>query len=338
MNRWTRVAMVSALALAFGAAEASAQQPQQQQAPQQGQRGGRGGGGGGGNPDARSGPRPANMGPSPMKRRPDLRVPAPYNYATFQDPLALADNVWMNELTIIEMRDLVQKYGYKTAIIPNGTMESNGPYLVTSKHDHVLKVTADRIARTLGKALVTPVVMWDTGDPLKTTTPGEIKLRPETMDMMLHDLANSLKAQGFTEIYFIGDSGSNQQYLTKVADELNQEWKGQNVIVSHIREYYNYGDVLKYENDVLGVGELDSGLDGYHDDYYITSLIMNDSPAHVRYDQRLKVGLNQINGLPLDLNQALERGKKIAQFRADVTVAAINKRREAAKATQEAAR
>jgi creatinine amidohydrolase/Fe(II)-dependent formamide hydrolase-like protein len=273
-----------------------------------------------------------------MKRPADLRVPAPYNYATFQDPIAMADNVWMSELTIIEMRDLVKTYGYKTAIIPNGTMESNGPYLTTGKHNHVLKVTADRIARTLGKALVTPIIMWDTGDPTKATMPGSIKLRPETMDMVLHDLANSLKAQGFTEIYFIGDSGSNQGYMAKVADELNAEWKGQNVIVAHIREYYNYGDVLKYENDVLGVGELDKDLDGYHDDYYITSLIMNDSPAHVRYDQRVRVGLNQINGLPLELNQALERGKKIAQFRADATVAAINKRREAAKATQQAAR
>jgi creatinine amidohydrolase/Fe(II)-dependent formamide hydrolase-like protein len=331
------VAMVSALALAFGAAEASAQQPQQ--APQgQRQRPAGGGGGGGGNPDARSGPRPESMGPSPMKRKPDLRVPPPYNYATFQDPIAMADNVWMNELTIIEMRDLVKTYGYHTAIVPNGTQESNGPYLTTGKHNHVLRVTADRIARTLGKALVVPTIMWDTGDPSKMTTPGEIKLRPETMDAVLHDVANSLKAQGFTEIYFIGDSGSNQAYLTKAADELAQEWKGQNVIVSHIREYYNYGDVLKYENDVLGVGELDSGLDGYHDDYYITSLIMNDSPAHVRYDQRVRVGLNQINGLPLELNQALERGRKIAQFRADVTVAAIAKRREAAKSTQEAAR
>ena len=320
MSRWSRIAIVSALALAFGASAASAQQPQQQ----------------------RQGQRPAvqeraERGPSPMKRPANLRVPAPYDYATFQRPIAMADNVWMNELTVIELRDLVNKYGYKTAIIPNGTMESNGPYLTTGKHNHVLRVTADRVARTLGNALVTPIVMLDSGDPSKAGYPGRIVLREETLQAMLKDMATSLKAQGFTEIFFIGDSGSNQNTLAKVATDLAAEWKGQPVLVSHIREYYNYGDVLKYENDVLGVGELDNGLDGYHDDYYITSLIMNDSPRHVRYDERVKVGLNQINGLPLRLNEALDVGSKLAQFRADVTVKAINERR-AAQATQQAAR
>ena len=50
-----------------------------------------------------------------MKRPADLRVPAPYDYATFQRPLPIADNVWMSELTVIEMRDLVNKYGFESA-------------------------------------------------------------------------------------------------------------------------------------------------------------------------------------------------------------------------------
>jgi hypothetical protein len=110
------------------------------------------------------------------------------------------------------------------------------------------------------------------------------------------------------------------------------------VLVSHIREYYNYGDVLTYQNEVLGMVELDKDLDGYHDDYYITSLIMNDSPRHVRYDERVKVGLNHINSLPLELNKALEIGRKLAQFRADVTVKAIQQRRSAVATQQQAQR
>jgi creatinine amidohydrolase len=317
MSRWTRIAMVSALALVVGASTVSAQQPQQQ-GRGQGQR--------------------EPRGPSPMKRPADLRVPAPYDYATFQRPIPIADNVFMSELTVIEMRDLVNKYGHKTAIIANGTVESNGPYLTTGKHNHVLRVTADRIARTLGNTLVAPIVMLDAGNPEEIDYPGSIKLREETLQAVLKDMATSLKSQGFTEIFFIGDSGSNQNTLAKVATDLNAAWKGQPVLVSHIREYYNYGDVLKYQNEVLGVGELDKDLDGYHDDYYITSLIMNDSPRHVRYDERVKVGLDQINGLPLRLEEALERGSKLAQFRADVTVAAINQRRAAVATQQQAAR
>jgi hypothetical protein len=141
-------------------------------------------------------------------------------------------------------------------------------------------------------------------------------------------MATSLKAQGFTEIFYLGDSGSNQRALAAVATELTEAWAGQGVLVAHIPEYYNYADVLRYQNEVLGKVELNKDLDGYHDDYYISSMIMNDSPEHVRYEQRVRVSLDHINSLPLVLDEALAIGRKLAQFRADVTVAAIQKRRE----------
>ena len=249
-------------------------------------------------------------------------------------PVSLADNVWMSELTILEMRDLVRTYGYTTALILNGTMESNGPYLTTGKHNHVLRVTGEAIARTLGKTLVAPIVMLDSGNPETTTQPGRLVLSSETLRAVLKDMATSLKSQGFKEIIFLGDSGSNQNTLAAVATELSEAWKGQDVMVAHVREYYNYGDVLRYQNEVLLPNftaakriEEDKDLDGYHDDYYISSIIMNDSPRHVRYDERLKVNLDHINSLPLVLEEALAIGKKITQFRADVTVAAIQRLR-----------
>ena len=265
--------------------------------------------------------------PPPTVVRPrDQRVPPPYSL-TMDRPVAMPDNLWMSELTILEMRDLVRVYGYKTAIIMNGTMEANGPYLTTGKHNHVLKVTGDAIARTVGKTLLAPIVMLDGGDPNTSTQPGRLVLSDATLASVLKDMATSLKAQGFTEIFYIGDSGSNQTMLRTVAAELAKAWAGQNVLVAHIPEYYNYGDVLKYENDVLGVGELNKDLDGYHDDYYISSLIMNDNPRHVRFAERVKVSLDHINSVPLVLERALDVGKKLAQFRADATVAAIQKRR-----------
>jgi hypothetical protein len=214
----------------------------------------------------------------------------------------------------------------------NGTMESNGPYLTTGKHNHVLKVTGEAIARTLGKTLLAPIVMLDSGNPETTTQPGRLVLSQETLHNVLTDMATSLKSQGFKEIFFIGDSGSNQNMLATVATELSDKWKGQDVRVAHIREYYNYGDVLRYQNEVLMPRltaakrvEENKDLDGYHDDYYISSLIMNDSPRHVRYDERVKVNLAHINSVPLVLEEALAVGKALAQFRADVTVAAINR-------------
>lgn len=263
--------------------------------------------------------------PPPEVTRPaDQRVPAPYDYANMVRPVAMADNVWMSELTILEMRDLVNSYGYTTALIMNGTMEANGPYLTTGKHNHVLKVTGEAIARTLGNTLIAPIIKIDQGDPENTTVPGRLVVSPEALHMMLRDMAVSLKSQGFTEIFYLGDSGSNQAMLQSVATELADEWADEDVLVAHVRDYYNYGDVLRYQNEVLGMVELNKDLDGYHDDYYISSLIMNDGPEHVRYEQRKAVSLDHINSLPIYLDEALEIGKKIAQFRADVTVAAIH--------------
>lgn len=264
--------------------------------------------------------------PPEVIRPADQRVPAPYDYEMVR-PIAMADNVWMSELTILEMRDLVREYGYTTALILNGTMEANGPYLTTGKHNHVLKVTGDAIARTLGKTLVAPIVMLDQDDPESTETPGRLVLSAETLSAVLKDMATSLKSQGFKEIFFLGDSGSNQGMLESVAAELSADWSGEDLLVAHIREYYNYRDVLQYQNEVLGKVELNKDLDGYHDDYYISSLIMNDSPDHVRLPQRQRVSLDHINSLHIDEAEALEIGKKLAQFRADVTVEAIRKLR-----------
>jgi len=296
MKTGSMVALMMGLALGMGPAPAVAQ-----------------GGGGGGQQQ-----RPVVVRPA------DQRVPAPYSLQMAR-PIAMPDNLWMSELTILEMRDLVRTYGYTTALIMNGTMEANGPYLTTGKHNHVLKVTGDAIARTLGHTLIAPIVMLDGGNPATTTNPGRLVLSPETLRLVMKDMATSLKSQGFKEIIFIGDSGSNQTLLAGVANELSQAWAGEDVLVAHIREYYNYGDVLRYQNEVLGMVELNKDLDGYHDDYYISSMIMNDSPRHVRYDERVKVSLDHINSLPLVLEEALEIGKKLAQFRADVTVAAIHK-------------
>lgn len=271
---------------------------------------------------AQAGGRGGRPPPPEVIRPADQRVPAPYSLE-MRRPIAMPDNLWMSELTILEMRDLVRTYEYTTALILNGTMEANGPYLTTGKHNHVLTVTGDAIARTLGNTLIAPIVMLDGGDPETTGQPGRLVLSPETLHAVLRDMATSLKSQGFTEIFFLGDSGSNQRMLAGVAEELSAAWRGEDVLVAHVPEYYNYGDVLRYQNEVLGKVELNKDLDGYHDDYYISSIIMNDSPDHVRLPQRQAVNLDHINSLQLDEAEGLEIGRKITQFRADVTVAAI---------------
>lgn len=241
---------------------------------------------------------------------------------TFPRPIALADNVWIEELTMPEVRDLLAD-GWRTALILTGGIEENGPYLTTGKHNHVLRVMGESIAREFGQTLVAPIVTIEPGNPERATSPGGIRYSQETYRAVLRDYAVSLKAQGFTSIFLMGDSGGNLRGMQDVADALRAEWANDGVVIAHIPEYYNYQDVLAFQRDELGIDE-DPRLEGLHDDYYITTIIMNDDPEYVRLAQRIDAGkasINDISILPID--EALEHGRRLIQFRTEATIEAM---------------
>lgn len=242
----------------------------------------------------------------------------------FERPIAALDNVWIEELTMLEVRDALRE-GTNTALILTGGIEENGPYLTTGKHNHVLRVMGDAIARRLGNTLVAPIVTIEPGNPETASSPGGIRFSQETYQAVLRDMAVSLKAQGFTRIFMLGDSGGNQRGMAAVATELSERWAGEDIVIAHIREYYNYGDVLTYQREVLGIDE-DPRLEGLHDDYYITSIIMNDDPQHVRLQQRIAADKASINGISiLPAERTIEHGRQLIEFRTDATIEAIHR-------------
>jgi len=241
---------------------------------------------------------------------------------TFERPIAMADNVWIEELTMPEVRDLLSD-GWRTALILAGGIEENGPYLTTGKHNHVLRVMGEAIAREFGRTLVAPIVTIEPGNPERASSPGGIRYSPETYRAVLRDYAVSLRAQGFNQIFLMGDSGGNLRGMQDVADALRAEWSGEDVVIAHIPEYYNYQDVLAYQRDELGIDE-DPRLEGLHDDYYITTIIMNDDPEYVRLAQRIDAGMASINGISiLPIDEALEHGRRLIAFRTEATIAAM---------------
>ena len=243
---------------------------------------------------------------------------------TFPRPIEMPDNVWIEELTMLEVRDLLAD-GWTTALVLTGGIEENGPYLTTGKHNHVLKVMGDAIARRFGRTLVAPIITIEPGNPGRASSPGGIRYSQETFRAVLRDYATSLKAQGFTNIFFLGDSGGNSRGMAAVAEELQAAWAGQGVVIAHIPEYYNYDDVLVFQRDVLGIDE-DPRLEGLHDDYYISSIIMHDDPAFVRLDERIDAGLATINGISLlPVEKTMWHGRQIVDFRAEATVEAMQR-------------
>jgi creatinine amidohydrolase/Fe(II)-dependent formamide hydrolase-like protein len=246
------------------------------------------------------------------------------------NPLAAAETLWIEELTYIEIRDRIAA-GYTTAIISTGGIEENGPYLATGKHNVILRSLCPAVAAELGNALCAPVVAFvpeGNIDPPSGAMhfPGTISVRDETYRALLDDIASSLKQHGFRNIVLIGDSGGNQRGMAQVADELNERWKGSGAAAHFVVEFYTPGweETERYTEEELGVAETRS--DGYHDDIWVTAMMMVSDPTSVRYEQRVEANLASINGVSITpMDEAIELGRKMVEFRAQYSANAIRK-------------
>jgi creatinine amidohydrolase/Fe(II)-dependent formamide hydrolase-like protein len=302
------------LATAFMAGQGQPPQGQQQQGQQQQgqQQQGQRQGGGRGTID----PRTAGGGQCANN---------PYNCIDTPNPLPAPNTVWLEEMTWMDVRDAM-KAGKTTMIIATGGIEPNGPWLALGKHNYVLRANCDAIARKLGNALCAPILPFvpEGGIDPKTShmlTAGTISMREETFQAVLTDMVHSFKMHGFQNIILIGDSGGNVAGMSAVAQKLNTEWNA-SPVVAHIREYYDYDSVAQYM-EKQGLIKPGQG-DGLHDDPIITMNMFVTDPNSVRWEQRVKAGKASINGVSIaDRAKTLELGRKIVEFRADVTAAKI---------------
>ena len=263
-------------------------------------------------------PTPSRPGASDAAYAPDPNAPR---------PMAAADNVWIEQLTWMEVRDAIRA-GKTTVIIPTGGVEQNGPYLVTGKHNVILRATAEATARKLGDALVAPIVPFvpeGSIDPPSDAMlyPGTIGVEEATFQALLTDIARSLKANGFRHIIFIGDSGGNQQGMKLVAEALDKAWAG-SARASYVPEYYDWPGRQRWLA-TRGYREIDQGI---HDELSAEAIMLSVDPASVRMKERIAAGNYSVNGVPLapaDRTAAL--GKALVEHIAGVTADAIRKTR-----------
>lgn len=243
-------------------------------------------------------------------------------------PIAGIQSFWLEELTFLEIRDLIAN-GTTTVIIPTGGIEENGPYLTIGKHNLILEASCPAIAEKLGNALCAPVVKFVPGGNIDPPTgamefPGTISLNAATYEALLTDIANSLRQSGFSDIVFIGDSGGNQRGMENVATKLKSEWTASTARIHFVHEFYSPGweETENFTEQELGVAEL--GHDGYHDDIWVTAMMMVSDPEQVRFEQRVEAGLASINGVAISpLEETIELGKQMIEFRSELTANAI---------------
>ena len=182
-------------------------------------------------------------------------------------PPALAtppETVFLEELTWPELRALVDA-GITTIILPIGGTEQNGPHMALGKHNVRVRTLSARIARTLGHALVGPVMAYVPEGGVSPPTghmrfPGTITVPDDVFRRALESAARSVRLHGFRDIVLLGDHGSTQAGQKAVAARLNREWASTPVRVHAIEAYYQaatagFRDLLRargYRPDELG--------------------------------------------------------------------------------------
>jgi creatinine amidohydrolase/Fe(II)-dependent formamide hydrolase-like protein len=253
--------------------------------------------------------------PDPVRPDPDAARPIPAR-----------DTVFMEDMTWMEVRDAM-KAGKHTAIVATGGIEQNGPYLAAGKHNVVLRLTTEAIARKQGDALVAPIVPFVPEGDIDPPTqhmryPSTISLTEGTYRALLTEICACLRTHGFRRIVLIGDSGGNQAGMEAVARDLNAKWSGGKTHVYYIKEYYDYSEVEKWL-ETQGIKQTPEGL---HDDFAITAQMAAVDPASVRATERIQTGKFRINGVDLaPVEKTAAWGRKIAEHRAEATIAALRR-------------
>lgn len=199
-------------------------------------------------------------------------------------------SVFLEDLTSPE---LVARIGAGTTIVivPIGGTEQNGAHMTLGKHNVRVRALSERVARTLGNALVAPVIAYvpeGNVDPPSghMRYPGTITTPPPVFRGVLESAARSLKLAGFQDVVFLGDHGDYQKDMAEVAAKLRKEWAATPVRAHAVAEYYRAG-AGEYFEALRRQGYKDGEI-GQHAGLADTSLMLAVDPSAVRTDRLQK--------------------------------------------------
>jgi len=220
-------------------------------------------------------------------------------------------------------------------LIMTGGVEDNDGNLQMNKHNINIKLLGEMLARKMGKTLVAPLVTLEPGNAGANIQPGRAgpMLSQATYTAMLYDMGNFLRSQGFKEVYYLGDSGGNARGMQAAADSLTKVYADSpdKVYFKHIREFYNHTSTVQpYIQNELKIPEgirigASTGTSGLHEELGIDATMALADPQSIRYEQRVKAGQAEINGVKFQsLAWLQDLGRKVADLRVNTTIDAIN--------------
>ncbi len=133
----------------------------------------------------------------------------------------MKDTVLLEELSWPEIQEALDA-GVRTVVIVAGSVEQHGPHLPTITDSAIGQAVGERLARTLGRALLAPVIRPGCSDH-HLAFPGSLSIPPETLIQTVAGYVRSLASQGFHTFVLFSSHGGNFDALAEAAQRLRAE-------------------------------------------------------------------------------------------------------------------
>jgi creatinine amidohydrolase len=131
--------------------------------------------------------------------------------------------IMLEELTW-PLVEKAMKDGYKTVLVPIGSIEQHGHHLPLATDSLMGEALAKRLAEKLGKTLVAPVLRPGCSVH-HLAFPGSLSVSEETLMAMISDVCFSLDHHGFENIILLPSHGGNFAPVATVTQEIAPELK-----------------------------------------------------------------------------------------------------------------
>ena len=184
------------------------------------------------------------------------------------------DTIKIEEMTWPMVKKAIEE-GYKTVIVPIGSIEQHGPHLPTGTDTFAGDVFGIRVAEKLGKALVAPTIRPGCSEH-HMDFPGTITISPETLIRVLLDVCEALDRHGFENIILIPTHGGNFAPVVTATQIIAPKLKANVVSLADL------GGLISKMNDAMAEFGVSAEEAGSHSGAAETSLMMAYKPDLVR--------------------------------------------------------
>jgi creatinine amidohydrolase len=199
----------------------------------------------------------------------------------------MKDTVLLEELSWPEVQEALDR-GVRTVVIVAASIEQHGPHLPTLTDTAIGYAVGERLARTLGNALLAPVIRPACSDH-HLAFPGSLSIPEEVFIETVLAYVRSLAPHGFETFILFSSHGGNFVPLEKAAARLKDEFASRGVRIVAYAGMAALVDLMRTMGQVAAEMGVPQDVDAIHADVTETSIMMARHPDLVAPD-RLEVG------------------------------------------------